>query len=181
MTQADIQGWHDYFVTVAQAGATLAGLLFVGLTISLNHVLAARGYLARAFTALALQFEILVLGLFALVPGQPAAALGAEFVITGLFVLAGTAIFSRYFPEDDQSHVLGGAGARAVRAVLTATATLFPALAGACLIAGLSFALYFLIPAVIAAIYLSIGYAWVFAVEIPRRKESSKTRPEDAG
>jgi hypothetical protein len=171
VTPADIQAWHDFFATVAAVGATLAGLLFVGLTISIGHVIGARGYLARAFTALALQFEILLLGLFGLVPGQPAWALGAEFIVTGLFVLAGTQIFARNFPEDEQSHVLGGAGPRMVRAVLTSIATLAPAVAGIGLISGQSWPLYALLPSVIAAIYLSIGYAWIFAVEIPRRKD----------
>ncbi|HTQ13832.1 MAG TPA: hypothetical protein VMH86_08145 [Rhizomicrobium sp.] len=177
MTAADLQSWHDYFVTVAQAGATLAGLLFVGLTISLGHVINARGYLARGFTALALQFEILVLGLFALVPGQSPAALGVEFICTGLFVLAGTQAFARSFPEDERSQVLSGRGPRAVRFVLTSVATLFPALAGLGLCRGWPYALYLQIPAVLAAIYLSIGYAWVFAVEIPRRKEEESRKP----
>ncbi|HEY1630473.1 MAG TPA: hypothetical protein VGF56_04120 [Rhizomicrobium sp.] len=177
MTPADIQNWHDYFATVAAVGATLAGLLFVGLTISLGHVIGAKGYLARAFTALALQFEILILGLFGLVPGQPAAALGLEFIFIGVFVLAGTQVFARNFPEDEQSHVLGGAGARAVRAVLTGIATLFPPVAGMGLMWGWPYALYFLIPTIVASIYLSIGYAWIFAVEIPRRAEAQKPNP----
>jgi hypothetical protein len=177
MTPADIQNWHDFFAAVAAAGATLAGLLFVGLTISLGHVIGAKGYLARAFTALALQFEILLLGLFGLAPGQPAWVLGAEYILAGVFVLAGTQVFARNFPEDEQSHVLGGRGARVVRAVLTSVATLFPALAGLGLILGWPYPLYGLIPAVIAAIYLSIGYAWVFAVEIPRRSEEKNRKP----
>src|ERR1700744_1182769 len=111
MTPSDLLAWHDFFPPVAGGGATLAGLLFVGLTISLGHVINARGYLARAFTALALQFEILLLGLFALAPGQPAWVLGIEFILAGLFVLGGTQIFARNFPEDEQSHVLGGRGA----------------------------------------------------------------------
>jgi hypothetical protein len=171
MSPAAIEHWHDYFATVAAVGATLAGLLFVGLTISLGHVIGAKGYLARAFTALALQFEILILGLFGLVPGQPAFVLGLEFIFAGLFVLAGTQIFAHSFPEDEQSHVLGGPGARAVRMVLTTIATLFPAFAGLGLMRGWPFALYFLIPSIVASIYLSIGYAWIFAVEIPRRKQ----------
>jgi hypothetical protein len=52
MTEAAILLWHDYFVTIAAVSATLAGLLFVGLTISLNHILQGYGYLSRAFTAL---------------------------------------------------------------------------------------------------------------------------------
>jgi hypothetical protein len=177
MTPADILNWHDFFATVAAVGATLAGLLFVGLTISIGHVINARGYLSRAFTALALQFEILLLGLFGLVPGQPAWVLGAEFIVAGLFVLAGTQIFAKNFPEDETSHVLGSTGARAVRAVLTSVATLLPALAGIGLIEGSHYALYGLIPSIIASIYLSIGYAWVFAVEIPRRMEDKNKKP----
>ena len=36
MTEAALNAWHDYFVTVAQVSATLAGLLFVGLTEALR-------------------------------------------------------------------------------------------------------------------------------------------------
>jgi hypothetical protein len=174
MTTADILGWHDWFITIAQAGATLAGLLFVGLTISLDHVLSARGYLSRAFTALALQFEILLIGIFGLIPDQPATALGVEFVIVGAAILAGTTIFARNFPEDEGSHVLGGTGPRAVRMVLTGVATLTPVVAGASLINRWPGALYWLVPAIVASAYLSIGYAWIFAIEIPRRMAEKK-------
>ena len=58
MSTSDIAVWQVWFGIVAQIGATLAGLLFVGLTISLQHVIAARGYLSRAFSALFLQLEI---------------------------------------------------------------------------------------------------------------------------
>ena len=71
MSASDILAWHDFFAVLAQAGATLAGLLFVGLTISLEHVLQARGYLARAFAALFLQLEILLIGLFGPISAQP--------------------------------------------------------------------------------------------------------------
>ena len=56
-----------------------------------------------------------------------------------------------------------------MRAVLTYIGTLMPVAAGIGLIAGMSSAFYFLIPGEIACLYLSIGNAWVFAVEIPRR------------
>lgn len=115
MTAADILAWHDFFAAVAGAGATLAGLLFVGLTISLDHMLQASGYLSRAFTALFLQFEILLLGLFALAPGQPAWALGIEWIAAGLGVLAGIRLFAHNFPEDENSAILGSTGLRALR------------------------------------------------------------------
>ena len=168
MTEAAINLWHDYFITVAQVSATLAGLLFVGLTISLGHVLAGNGYMSRAFVALFLQFEMLLVGIFGVVPGQPAWIVGGEFIVTGLAILAGTSIFVHNFPEDPNS-VLGSRGPRTVRTLLAWIATLAPVAAGLGLIAQRPSALYFLIPAEIACLYLSIGNAWVFAVEIPRR------------
>jgi hypothetical protein len=173
MTDAAIADWHDFFVTIAQVGATLAGLLFVGLTISLNHMLHAGGYLSRAFAALFLQFETLLIGLFGLIPHQPAWLLGAEFVLAGLAILAGITVFAQNFPEDEFSHVLGSTWPRRFRRALTIGGTLFPVVAGFSLIAGWPGGLYFLMPAQICCLYLSIGNAWVFAVEIPRRKEAA--------
>src|ERR1043166_6587537 len=241
MTAGDISAWAGFFGIVAQVGATLAGLIFVGLTLSLQHVLASRGYLSRAAAALFLQFELLVIGVFGLVPNQPPVALGGEFIVTGaallvrseehtaalqarfgisacrffflmirrpprstlfpyttLFrsgvfglvpiqppvalggefivtgaaLLVGISLFSRSFPEDENSAVLGSKGMQRVRAVLTYSGTLFPVASGVALVMGWRGALYLLIPAIIACVYLSIGYAWVFAVEIPRRSSA---------
>ncbi|HJW41554.1 MAG TPA: hypothetical protein VJ476_10045 [Rhizomicrobium sp.] len=170
MIEAALLSWHDYFITVAQVSATLAGLLFVGLTISLSHVLAGTAYMNRAFVALFLQFEMLLIGIFGVVPGQPGWVAGAEFIVTGLAILTGTSIFAHNFPEDPNS-VLGARGPRTVRMILAWIATLAPVAAGAGLIADWPSSLYFLIPAEIACLYLSIGNAWVFAVEIPRRMQ----------
>jgi hypothetical protein len=172
VTSAALLAWHDFFITTAQIGATLAGLLFVGLTISLSHLLHARGYLSRAFTALFLQFESLLIGLFGLIPHQPLFATGFEFIVSGLFVLLGIVVFTRNFPEDESSHVLGSIWSRRLRMFLALGGTLFPVLAGVGLIAGWSGSLYLLMPAQICCLYLSIGNAWVFAVEIPRRKRA---------
>jgi hypothetical protein len=175
MTQAAIALWHDYFITVAQVSATLAGLLFVGLTVSLDHVLSGSGYMSRAFIALFLQFEMLLIGIFGVVPGQPVWVVGAEMIVTGVAVFAGTTLFVHNFPEHDDA-VLGGPGPRAVRSVLGFIGTLFPAATGIGLLAGWPSALYFLIPAQIACLYLSIGNAWVFAVEIPRRARQQEPK-----
>lgn len=174
MTPADIAVWATFFSVTAQIGATLAGLLFVGLTISLQHVLAARGYLARAFAALFMQFEVLVIGVLGLVPGQPPAALGGEYVVLGLAVYAGITAFARNFPEDENSEVLGSGVPRIARTVLSTLGTLLPVASGIALIAGWPYALYLLVPGILACVYPAIGYAWVFAVEIPRRAEEKK-------
>ncbi len=104
ITPNDILAWHDFFVTVAQVGATLAGLIFVGLTISLPHILKADGYLTRAFAALFVQFEMLVIGVDRAY-SRPAIRyfLGVEFIATGLALSAAIFVFARNFREDENS------------------------------------------------------------------------------
>jgi len=179
MTPADVLVWHDYFVTVAQVSATLAGLLFVGVTISLNHMLGGKGYLYRAWAALFLQFEALVIGLIALIPAQPISFLGLELIASALGILAAIRVFGHYFPEDENSHVLGSKGARIVRETLIHIATLLPVVSGIALIERWPNPFAWLIPSEIISLYLSFGLAWVFAVEIPRRLELEKRHREE--
>ena len=168
MTPDDIMEWHDFFITIATVGATLAGLLFIGLTISLPHLVGTQGYLTRAFTALFMQFEIALVGIFGLIPRQPIIAFGLELLVTGVAVFIGITMFWMHFPENPNA-VLGGPIPKAVRYIFAIIGTLFPALAGLLLMAGFAGALYFLMPAVVCALYLSIANAWVFAIEVPRR------------
>jgi len=170
MTAEDILAWHDFFDTVAQVGATLAGLIFVGLTISLPHILKADGYLSRAFAALFVQFELLIIAIAALIPGQPRGLLGLEFIATGLALFTAITVFSRRFPEGTDSPIMGQRIWRWGRLFVTSVATLSPALSGVLLIAGYKLAMYYVVPAILASGYLSIAYAWVFTVEIPRRQ-----------
>src|SRR5215472_2396838 len=107
MTSSVLLAWHDFFATIAEVGATLAGLLFVALTISLRHLLHAGGYLSRAFTALFLQFETLVIGLLGITPFQPPWLLGLEFVVAGAVFQIAIRVFAHNFPEDEFSTVLG--------------------------------------------------------------------------
>jgi hypothetical protein len=174
MSVVEIAGWSTFFSVVAQIGATLAGLLFVGLTISLQHVLASRGYLSRAFSALYMQLEVLLVGILGLIPGQSAPVLGTELLVVSLLIFSGITIFAYNFPEDETSKVLGGGALVYVRNALYYSGTLFPASAGLALILGWRYALYLVVPGVIACIYPAIGYAWAFAVEIPRRAADKK-------
>jgi hypothetical protein len=168
MTAADLLEWHDFFAVLAEVGSTLAGLLFVGLTISLGHVLHARGYLARVFGAFFLLFESVLIGLFGLLPNQSPFALGLEFVFVSLAVLAGTQAFARGFPED-HSTVMGSKRMHRFRIGLMLGGTLLPVIAGVSLCLKIPGALYWLMPAEMCCLYLSFSQAWIFAVEIPRR------------
>jgi drug/metabolite transporter (DMT)-like permease len=70
----EAQGWSDFGVAVAGAGAALAGLLFVALPINLNRILAGYRLTARAGSTLIMLSAPLVL----LIPDQNDIALGWE-------------------------------------------------------------------------------------------------------
>ena len=169
-------GWHEYFIGVVTVGAALTGLLFIGLTLSLPYVLQGKGYLFRAFASVFLQFEAVVVGLFGLVPGQPGWVLGLEWIVTGGAFLLGFIAFSRNFPEDPNS-VLGSKWPHRIRITLIWLSAMLPAAAGAALLSQWRGALYLLIPAEIGGLFLSVGNAWVFAVEIPRRAGGMPSPP----
>jgi hypothetical protein len=79
-------------------------------------------------------------------------------------------LFARRFPEGSSSPIMGQRIWRWGRLLVTSVATLSPVMAGILLIAGVRLAMYFVVPAILASGYLSIAYAWVFTVEIPRRQ-----------
>ena len=62
--------WHDFFVSSAGAAAALAGLIFVGISISLSKILNTPSLPNRAFIALTLLLTILVVSLMRLIPHQ---------------------------------------------------------------------------------------------------------------
>src|ERR1700733_9653745 len=76
--------WTTFFASVASASATLAGLIFVGVSISLARILSVPRLPDRAFQSLTLLLSVLVTSLLELVPGQPARVAGAEFLGMGL-------------------------------------------------------------------------------------------------
>ena len=70
------EAWADFGVAVAGAGAALAGLLFVALSINLERILAGHRVTARAGHTLMLLAAPLVIALLLLIPGQSESALG---------------------------------------------------------------------------------------------------------
>jgi hypothetical protein len=77
---AAYQGWHDFYVTAGAAAATLAGLLFVGLSLHLRVVVTHREVRGLARITLSNFFVVLVIALLLLAPPQPDRAVEAELL-----------------------------------------------------------------------------------------------------
>src|SRR5437763_16665579 len=67
-----VLAWHDFYLTAGAAAATLAGLLFVGLSLHLQTVVSHPEVRSLARVTLSNFFLVLLLALFMLLPtSQP--------------------------------------------------------------------------------------------------------------
>lgn len=80
--QAAIQGWHDFYLVVGGASATLVGLLFVGLSLHLRAVIARPEVRSLARATLTNFVLVLLVALFILIP-QSGAGFGQELIFSG--------------------------------------------------------------------------------------------------
>jgi hypothetical protein len=156
--------WASFAVAITAAAATLAGLLFVAVSINLQRILSFRNLPARAAQTLILFTTPLITGLFLVIPGQASADLAWELLLTGA-VIGGTQIWiNARSPRSDQETPLTWIVARA-SAVVSCGCLL---VAGGTLLAQAGGGLYWLVPSVLAALIFGLGNTWVLLVEILR-------------
>ena len=72
--------WHDFFVAAVGASAALLGLLFVTISINLEHILKYPHLPGRAASTLGTLLTVLVICCFGLAPDQSSKAFGWEIV-----------------------------------------------------------------------------------------------------
>lgn len=79
--------WEAFFLASSGATAALAGLMFVAISINLDHILETQGLDRRALEAVSLLIGALVLSLLVLIPQQRSEFFAGEAGVTG-FTLA---------------------------------------------------------------------------------------------
>jgi hypothetical protein len=156
-------GWENFFVAEAGASAALAGLLFVAVSINLTRILAFPHLPGRAAEALIVLLSVLTSATFGLVPNQGAAALGAELLGTGLWVVAVAS--SIQWRARKHRHPQSRPLWRIATNQLPAFAFV---LCGGSLLAGRSCGIYWLVPATILSFAGGVFNTWVLLVEIQR-------------
>jgi hypothetical protein len=155
--------WHDFFVAAVGASAALLGLLFVTISINLEHILKYPHLPGRAAGTLGTLLCALVVCSFGLAPGQGDRALGLEILLSGAVVAVQALWVSigRRAPGDPLSWTLGGM-----------PLLLLPALAyvggGWSVMAGTGGGFYWILAATLLAFVASSINAWVLLVEILR-------------
>jgi hypothetical protein len=102
-----LERWHDFYIVAGSAAATLVGLLFVGLSLHLEAVLARSEVRGLARVTLANFGLMLFVSLFLLMPQDPSAT-GPFLVVAGFFTLA-VATPSLVAAVRSRTRTLGGA------------------------------------------------------------------------
>jgi hypothetical protein len=83
-----LQSWHDFYVTVGAAAATLVGLLFVGLSLHIRVVVSHPDVKSLARATLTDFFVVLLVALVVLTPTTNAGTVAAWLIAIGVISLA---------------------------------------------------------------------------------------------
>ena len=160
-----MSGWDSFFVAGAGAAAALTGLLFVGVALNLERILADAWLPGRALEPLVLLLTALVVSMLILVPGQSPRLLGAELLAIGLV----------NWLTITRIHWQGWRAISAplrrpfIQRVLLAQAASVPyLLSGVTLIAQSEAGLYWVVPGVLGCFAAAVLSAWVLLIEINR-------------
>ena len=157
--------WTDFGVATAGAAAALAGLLFVAISINLERILQFPSLPHRAMQTLILFALPLIVSLLLIVPGQPRAALGGELLGIGLAAGSVMLVTDVRTPMAEQENKVTRLLFRMLPPIVTGSCLV---LAGATLLAEGGGGLYWLVPAVLAAVIFGLVNAWVLLIEIQR-------------
>lgn len=160
-----LSAWHDFFAAEVTAFAALTGLVFVAISINLQHVLTGPGLSGRAGEAVIVLAVPVLAGLVGLVPSQVTGSLGAELLAIGLVAwVAVSAILLR----SRASLRSRARGEIVTRLLLVQGSTLGTVVAGTALLAGSVAGLDCLVVAVLLSLVTGLLDAWVLLVEILR-------------
>ncbi len=157
--------WQNFFVAELGALSALTGLVVVAISINLSRILSIPNLPSRAGEALVMLVVAIVVASVALVPGQPALALGIEVCGVGLIGLAA--------PVNNQlgfrPSVQGVTTAMRISRVAVGVAATVPfVVAGAALILNRDGALYWIAAGMIVSLVAGVWNAWILMVEILR-------------
>jgi modulator of FtsH protease len=155
--------WHDLFVAMAGAAATLAGLIFVAVSLNHEQILELAALPALAARSLIVLVGLVVASIFVLTPGQDSQVLGAEILVTGLLLTA-SSVYTSLKAMTSETQARWKVSLLSVALIST-----LPMVAGgSSLLARAGGGLYWLMVEMVLGLTAAIYYAWVLLIEIRR-------------
>jgi hypothetical protein len=162
--------WETFAAANAGAAAALAGLLFVGVTINVEVIVASRRLTGRALEAFVLLTSVLVVSVLLLVPEISATGLGIALLVAGVaFWAVVSALHARSLPAfGGETDVHAPPGSSAMRIIAGQAATVPTIVAGVTLLTESGGGLYWIVGGVLFAYLAALTNAWVLLIEIRR-------------
>jgi hypothetical protein len=159
-----LEGWHDFFVAQAGAGAALAGLLFVALSINIDRIIKQPWLPPRAGVTIVLLLGSVIESLVGLWPHQAVTVSGLEELLVSLTVFAFTFRIAVTSPPAPKEFAW-----TTYLSAFIVQLTAVPAVGGAIALAfGIEAGCYALAFSMLIAILVAFLNSWVLLVEILR-------------
>ena len=162
--------WHDFYITIGTASASLIGLLFVALSINVDAIAGPSGDDLRAYAeqAFANFATVLLVAVVFLVPSHDASSSGVAYLLLG--ALGGIRML-RHAPAIWRARRTGQVGEVAFWRLLLPTAALAGLIvAGFGLIAGDASALYWLVGVILAMLMSAARSSWDLLVRVSQER-----------
>lgn len=151
--------WHDFYIMVGTASATLIGLLFIGVTLNIDLIRRSDFVDVRHVAALTFNsfFYPVIFAVVFLIPDISPAGLGIP-----LLALGGLGLLNmlRQFRRTRSSHRVWGRSAVANRFVMPSISLLGIVVIGISVLAGSTSGFVWLVPAMISLIASASRNAW---------------------
>ncbi len=174
MNEATFVSWHDFYLTMGTASASLIGLLFVALSLNIDAITDdsrddLRAFADQAFSSFS---AVLLISVFFLIPENGAGILGGLYVVLSIF--AGYRILRRTPAVWRSRHRGRPAEATLWRFVLPTAAVIGLFAVGLGLILAQSSALYWLVAVIICLLMSAARSSWDLLVKVGADRRETK-------